>query len=499
MRFPPVVALVSTFFTLLGALSPTRAADTPASALDARIARVESGLLPPARLAGTTSEPWTIAARLAAHRVPGVSIAVIDGGKIAWARGYGLARVGDAATVTADTLFQAASISKPVAAAALLTLVDAGKLALDTDVNSTLTSWKIPTAPVAAGEPVTLRRLLSHTAGLTVHGFAGYAAAAPRPTLLQLLDGAPPANSPAIRVALRPGSKWQYSGGGFCVAQQLLLDVAGETFSAYARAHVLTPAGMAASTFEQPIPADLAPRAAAGHRAAGDRIAGDAHVYPEQAAAGLWTTPSDLARFILALAHSRSPAETPDRILKPTTAQAMVTVPLADSGYGLGIGVLGTGDALQFTHSGSNEGFRCSLVFYPATGRGAIVMTNSDNGGALIPEILRAISREYGWPDYQIVEKKAVRMPPAAFTTFVGRYQREETTLIFSRLDGHFYVRVNTGPRRELFASSEREFFLLNSDETFAFALNAEGGVTHVIRHNPTPQIFRPLSASPRP
>ncbi|MCX6951833.1 MAG: serine hydrolase [Verrucomicrobia bacterium] len=491
----------STLALALFALVPaalSAAEPAPSDALAARIARIENGLLPPARIAGTASEPWSVASRLVAHRVPGVSIAVIADGRIEWARGYGVARVGDPAPVSADTLFQAASISKPVAAAALLALVDAGKLSLDTDVNASLTSWKIPASPLAAGEPVTLRRLLSHTAGLTVHGFAGYAADAPRPTLLQVLDGTAPANSSQIRLALRPGTKWQYSGGGYCVAQQLLLDVSGESFAAYARTHVLMPAGMTASTYEQPLPAALAPRAAAGHRPAGDRIPGDAHVYPELAAAGLWTTPSDLARFALALAHSLAPADTPDRILKPTTAAAMIDPPLADSGYGLGIGVLGTGDALQFAHSGSNEGFRCTLVFYPRTGRGAIVMTNSDNGCALIPEILRALAREYAWPDYRIVEKTAVPLAPGAFDRFAGRYQREETLLTFSRTGPRFFLRVGTQPRRELFASSDHEFFLLNSDETFSFALSPEGELTHLIRHAPSPQIFRPVSASPR-
>lgn len=500
MRF----CLSALFFAALVLLRshPLSAAESPAPAstdttLSARIARVESGLLPPARIAGAPSEPWTIARRLAVHRVPGVSVAVINDGKIDWARGYGVARIGDSATVTADTLFQAASISKPVAAVALLALVDAGKLSLDADVNATLTSWKIPppapSAPVATTEPVTLRRLLSHTAGLTVHGFAGYAADAPRPTLLQILDGTPPANSAPVILDLTPGTKWRYSGGGYTVAQQLALDVSGDTFPALVRTRVLAPAGMDASTFEQPLPAALAARAAAGHIAGNTRLPGDAHVYPELAAAGLWTTPTDLARFALTL---RAALDGQPSFLTRATATAMITPPLADTLYGLGIGVIGSGDRLQLAHSGSNEGFRCSFVFYPRTGRGAIVMTNSDNGGTLIPEILRAIAREYDWPDYRMVEKTAVPLTESAVAAFSGRYERENTPVLVFRLNGHFYIRIGDRPRFEIFPQSDHEFFTLDSPDIWSFERAPTGLASHIVLHSSPPQLYRRLGST---
>ncbi len=469
------------------------AADSAAEpALTTRIARVESGLLPPARLTGVSAEPWTIARRLVVHRVPGVSVTVIADGKIAWSRAYGLARAGDSTPVTPDTLFQAASISKPVAAVSLLSLVDTGQLTLDTDVNATLKSWKIP--PAAA--PVTLRQLLSHTAGLTVHGFAGYAPDAPRPSLLQILDGTPPANSAPIRVDLPPGSKWRYSGGGYTVAQQLALDVSGESFSSLVRARVLAPAGMTASTFEQPLPSALAPLAAAGHRADGTLVPGGAHVYAELAAAGLWTTPSELARFALTL---RAALDGQPSFLTPTTANAMITPPLADSQYGLGLGVQGAGDALQLAHSGSNAGFRASFVFYPRTGRGAIVMTNSDTGGALIPEILRAIAQEYDWPDYRVVEKTALPLTVSAVQAFSGRYERENVPVLVFRLNDHFYIRIGERPRFEIFPQSDHEFFTLDSPDIWSFERTPVGAVTHIILRSAPPQLYRRLSAPSSP
>ena len=471
----------------LSAADPAKAESPPDATLAARIARVETGLLPPARIAGAKSELWTIAARMAFYQVPGVSLAVIDHGAVEWARGYGIARAGESDAVTPDTLFQAASISKPVAAAAALTLVEAGRLALDSDVNEKLQSWKIPASPAAAGQPVTLREILSHTAGLSVQGFDGYAAGVPRPTLVQILNGAPPANSAPIVVDQKPGTLWRYAGGGYCVLQLLLTDVTAETFPALMRDRVLRPLAMNASTYEQPLPAALASHAAAGHGDDGQRIEGGAHVYPEVAAAGLWTTPGDLARFALALQHG---VEGHPGFLAATTVGQMFTPPLAGSDYGLGIGVKGEGADLQLSHSGSNKGFRCSLVSYPHAGRGAIVMANSDNAGPLITEILRAVAQEYGWPDYRVVERPAVTLTPEALDPFVGRYEREDTTLAFYRRGGRFFLRATGQPWVELFAQSDHEFFTLSQPDVFAFEKNPSGNVTHVVRRSSPPQIF---------
>lgn len=481
------------FFPLL--LSALHAAE-PGDA--ARIARVENGLLPSARIAGAPVETWTLANRMAHYHVPGLSIAIIDHGAIAWARGYGVTRAGGTAAVTPDTLFQAASISKSLTAAAALSLVETGRLSLDTDVNLALKSWKIPATGAAQGEPVTLRELLSHTAGFNVHGFDGYAVGAPRPTLRQVLDGSPPANSGPIGIAWKPGTLWRYSGGGYCVVQQLLIDISGQNFPTLLHDRVLIPTGMTASTFAQPLPAPLAPKAAAGHDKDGQPIAGDAHIYPELAAAGLWTTPTDLARFALALQHAL--AGQPGFISR-ATAETMLTVPLPGSDYGLGLGVKGTGDALQISHSGANEGFRALFIAYPHSGRGAVVMTNGENGELLVPEILRAIAQEYGWPDFKVVEKNAAPFAPAAFSTYAGRYERDDHTLIFYRKDNHFYLRETDRPRVEVFPKSDTEFFLLESPITYTFKRDTAGLVSHVIRRGSgTPQVYpRVYEETPKP
>jgi CubicO group peptidase (beta-lactamase class C family) len=243
----------------------------------------------------TKGEPTVttkLADRMAALHVPGVSIAVIHYGKIEWARGFGVTRLGGPA-VTPDTLFQAASISKPVTAMAVLHLVESGKLNLDADVNQYLKTWKVPANTFTEKTKVTLRELLSHTAGMTVHGFPGYASGSPLPTLVQVLNGEKPANTPAIIVDATPGTNWRYSGGGFVVTQLLLQDVTGQPFPKLLHDTVLAPVGMTRSTYEQPLPQNRMAEAAMAYRRDGEPVPGGPHVYPEMAPAGLWTTPSD--------------------------------------------------------------------------------------------------------------------------------------------------------------------------------------------------------------
>jgi CubicO group peptidase (beta-lactamase class C family) len=290
-----------------------------------------------------------------------------------------------------------------------------------------------------------------------------------------------PANSSPIRVFLKPGAVWRYSGGGYCIVQQMLLDATGEDFPTLLRERVLAQAGMTASTFAQPLPAELAPHAAAGHDGNGGRIAGDAHVYPELAAAGLWTTSGDLAKFALALAHSLTAAGEP-KLMAQATAETMITVPLAGSDYGLGLGVKGTGDNVSLSHSGANEGFRAQLVIFPRRGVGAVIMTNGENGGAVANELLRGIARAYQWPDYQPETVTAFPLKPEAFEEFVGRYERDDTVMLFYRKDDHFYLRMTNRPRREIFAKSKHEFFEIYGDDTYDFQQDEVGHVTHVIR-----------------
>jgi len=428
---------------------PLAAAD-----LDARIHRIEQSLRPAVAIAGQPQPQYTIADRLKFYKTPGVSVAVVADGKLEWARGYGvLAENGK--PVDPLTLFQAASISKPVAAMVALRLVDDGKLSLDEDVNLKLRSWKIPENEFTKTQKVTLRRLLNHSAGLTVHGFAGYAADEVAPSLLDLLDGKKPANSAPIRVDIAPGAMYRYSGGGYEVMQQLVTDVAGKPFPQLAQELVLGPRGMSRSAYAQPLPANLQANAAAGHGADGAIVKGRWHTYPELAAAGLWTTPSDLARIILELQKG-------GHVLKPATQREMLTKLTGD--YGLGLALRETEGRKSFSHGGANAGFRCTLFGYLDSGSGAVVMTNGDRGAALADEILRSISAEYDWADYKTKERTVARVDPLILQEYAGRYLLAPGFEVAVTCENGKLFATARGNKVELLPESPTDFFALEPE-----------------------------------
>jgi CubicO group peptidase (beta-lactamase class C family) len=361
--------------------------------LNARISRIENGLVPQSEDESTDAQ-FKLVERMKFYQTPGVSIAVIDRGKIDWARGYGVREVSENELVNTETLFQAASISKPVTAMGVLKLVQSGKLNLDEDVNQKLVSWKIPDSRFIEREKVTLRNLLSHTASMTVHGFEGYDFDEEVPTTLQILNGEEPANSDQIEVDGKLNQEFRYSGGGYVVIQQLLSDITEKPFSTFMQETVLDRLGMTNSTFQQPLPESKIPMAATGHDDRGNAIEGAWHIYPEMAAAGLWTTPSDLAKLAIAIQQSVSGKK--NSYLDRTTANEMLTPQIG--GWGLGF-ELPKKKSVRFAHGGSNFGFQCLLVADKDTEEGAVVMTNSDRGLPLAIEIINSIATEYGWRD----------------------------------------------------------------------------------------------------
>jgi CubicO group peptidase (beta-lactamase class C family) len=365
---------------------------SPETSIENRIERVEHGLL--SSYGDPPSKRMSLAERMEYYKVPGVSIAVINDYQVEWAKGYGVLEAGGSERVTPETLFQAASVGKPVVAVAALNFVERGILELDGDVNRSLVSWQVPESEFTAEENVTLRRLLSHSAGTTVGGFRGYAQGEKIPNLQQILEGEPPANSPPINVDIVPGTQHRYSGGGFMIVQQLLEDVAGEPFAEIMHDVVLEKWGMTDSTFESPLPEDLWSIAAAGHRPDGSTIAGGWHTYPEMGSgASMWATPSDLANFAIGVMLSYTGQ--PDGVLSKDMAIEMLTPQIENRGLGP-VMIDEGGDLFYFLHPGANEGYRDYLLAYPKRGQGVIIMTNGDNGEALLDEIKRSLSIEYG-------------------------------------------------------------------------------------------------------
>lgn len=379
-------------------------------------AALESHLLPRYQLEGRKPLAYSLTDRMKHYRVPAISIAIIRAGKIDRVAAWGVVEAGGH-KVDPDTLFQAASISKPVSALVAVHMSQYGNIGLDDDVNAKLKSWQVPKSEFNG--TVTLRRLLSHSAGLTVHGFPGYASTAELPTVQQILDGAKPANTAAVRVNVEPGSIWRYSGGGYTVMQLLLSDVSKVAFPELMHKIVLSRIGMTRSTYAQPLPKSWHENAARGHHGDGKMVEGRWHTYPEMAAAGLWTTPGDLARF--AIEVWRSSRGESSKVIEKASALEMLKVQKGE--YGLGFGIEGEGAALRFGHGGSNDGFKCHFVMFRESGDGIVVMTNGDNGPNLANELVRGAADLYSWPALRAETRKAVTLPAAELAKYVGTFE----------------------------------------------------------------------------
>lgn len=404
------LALSVIFSLLLSAASPKADAQTTKSprwneessgVAAERIRRIESGFAPISLAANEPPVKLNLRQLMEISNVSQLSVAVIDDYKIAWAKGYGITDAGE--PVTPHTLFPACSISKPVTAMAALRLVEQGKLSLDDDVNQKLKSWKVPENEFTRGQKVTLRRILTHTAGTTVHGFLGYEPGKPIPTLVQSLNGEEPANNPPVRVDYVPGTKQRYSGGGFLILQQLMTDVTGEPFPRLMRELVLDRLGLKDSTFEEPLPPSRARMAASGRDRNGEPVA--TNVVPEMAVGGLWTTPSDLGR--IAIEATLSEQGRSNRVLSEATAREMlrpqVSPQIPSAGgptmrMGLGWELGDESDAGRFGHDGVNVGFKARLFMWES-GHGVVVMMNnwSFDAELLMRYLLNRIAEEYGW------------------------------------------------------------------------------------------------------
>jgi CubicO group peptidase (beta-lactamase class C family) len=447
------------------------------------IHRIESGLLPGILINGQTVHGMKLIDRMKHYNVPGVSIAFFARNNILWTRAYGYADVSKMKAVTSETLFQAASISKPISALAVLRLVQEGKLKLDEDVNVKLRDWRLPDNEFTSEQKVTLRRILSHSAGLTVDGFPGYLAGEPLPEITQILDGQKPANTKPVTVDTVPGTIWRYSGGGYTVVQLLLTEVTGKSFPDILDQEVLRPLGMSHSTFVQPLPKSLRRGAATGYESDAKPIAGDSHTYPEMAAAGLWTTPSDLAR--AAIEVQKDYAGTSNKLLSMDMARQMLTH--QQDNWGLGVALAATDHPLRFGHGGSNEGFRCDFEAYIESGQGVVIMTNSNSGDAIIGEIRRAVAQEYAWPDFKPEQKATIPVDPEMLSAYPGVYQTTVGDVVLIKLtlrDGRLYLQADPFGAEpvQLFPESESQFF---AAEGFSITLNRNknGIVTTLTLH----------------
>lgn len=426
--------------------------------VEKRIKAVEEHLGPAIQTAG---QSWyTLKERMAHYHIHGLSIAVVHNYQIEWARGYGWADTAEKRPVTVRTLFQAASISKSLNGVGLPRLAQDKKIDLYTDINDYLTRWKFPYDSLSKGKKISVANLLSHTAGLTVHGFPGYERGVVLPGVTQVLDGLPPANTAAVRSMYEPGIKSEYSGGGTTISQMLLMDVTHEAYDQWMSEHVLRPMGMTASFYTQPAPADKKELLATAYRTDGSAVPGKYHVYPEEAPAGLWTNPTELCKYIIETQLSYE-----GRSAKVLTQQftRLRLTPYVDSNAALGVFINTSGGVKYFQHGGANEGFRSQYYGSLEGGNGVVVMVNSDNGG-IMSEIIAGVARVYSWTGfYHPAVKTVFPLKPEALSAYDGQYryrgQRPLVLIVAAQADHLLIRQVWDGQEIAFYPSSDTTFF----------------------------------------
>jgi CubicO group peptidase (beta-lactamase class C family) len=426
-----------------------------------RIKAVERGLMRVVTLKGLQPEKLSLTERMAFLKVPAVSLAVIDRNTIEWARAYGQKDAKTGVPPTPETIFQGGAFSQMIAAAAVLGLVESGVADLDSPLGVVLSdSLPPPTRPMPdPGRTLTFRSLLSHSAGFSDQVFAGYAQDEPVPTLDQILHGEKPANSgPPWYPPARPlAARAQYSESGYVYVEEALTRLTGKAFPELIDEKVLGPLGLRNSSLSRTVSDEVRAKIASGHLREGQPVMGLWHVYPESAAKGLWTTPSDFALFLCDLLKSATGSGA-GKLLSPASARVMLGSQIEN--FGFGFLAEGRGDDVVFSLRAKTCGYSCAMVLYPAKGQGAVIMTNSDNGALIIQEILCALSEAYKWPHFKPEEKTVLRLAPETYAAYEGRFEvNPNYALDVTREDYYLVIRPTGQAATKFYAEGQTLFY----------------------------------------
>jgi len=459
---------------ILFLLPLTVSSQTIDQSLKEKINAVENSLTPSV-IFGDTIPKMNIVERMKATGIKGLSIAVIHSYKIEWAKGYGWADVEEKRNVTTSTRFQAASISKSLNSMGILKLVQMGKLNPEADINNYLISWKFPYDSLSKNKKISTYNLLSHSAGLDIHGFPGYERTDTFPAIQQILDGKRPANTKAVRSLYEPGIKVEYSGGGTTISQLILTDVTGSNYAEWMQKNVLQPLGMTNSSYQQP-PADTA-NLATGYYGNGNPVPGKYHVYPEQAAAGLWTTPTDLAKYIIECQLALEGKS--QKVLSPAMTKKRLT-PYIDSVAALGVFIENRKGYRWFNHNGGNEAFLCTSYGSMDGGNGVVIMINGENF-AVISELVNSVAIVYDWKGfYNPTFKKMITVPKDSLLQYLGKYLLVKDTLTILFCGDNLCIQQNGEPKTgyQMYFTDYNNFSIREvPNAAFTILRNAEGKV----------------------
>lgn len=458
--------------------------------VETRIKRVENSLGDWVKIQDSVG--WNILDRMTYYRINGVSVAVINNYKVEWVKGYGWADSAQKISVTPGSMFQAASIGKSINAVVMMKLVQDGKLNLSRDINDYLKSWRFPYDTVSHGKKITLFDLLSHTAGLSVHGFDGYKWGQPLPNIVQILNGLPPANSPAVRSIFEPATRFEYSGGGYEISELMAEDITRQDYARYVRNIVFKPLRMNNTFYFSDLPGEAKRKLATAYRFDGKDIGCKYHIYPENACgAGLWSTPSDFANLIIELQLSLQ--NNSNKILSAATTRQLFT-PTVGNDYALGFFLVQKGDQIYIHHSGLNEGFVSNYYASIKDGNGVVIMANTDyltGEKDITEEITNSVASVYGWKNfYTPVIKKEVTVPDSFLNSYCGKYKfrddLDQAVTVF-RKNGKLWFHDSNSPKSWLMHFVNNTDFFVHevTFNTHSFTKNANGKVDgFIIRAN---------------
>lgn len=441
------------------------------------IKAVENSLSPIVRMAG---EPlWNMEKRMQEYNLAGLSIAVINNYQIEWAKGYGLTNIATENKVTTETVFQAASISKTINAVALLKLAELQKVSLDAEINTLLTSWKFPYNKNISTTPITLRQLLSHTAGLSTHGFNGYKNFNHLPSIIEILDGRKPANSDKVVPVIPPNQEFKYSGGGTMVTQLILSDNQSLPYEQFVKNHIFQPLQMNHSFYSNE-PNKYPNEIATGHVDSGKPLENDYNIYPESAAAGLWTTPTDLSKLLIDIQLSLT--RNNSKILTGFFAEEM-TSPTKDGMAALGLFIENQNGEKYIQHSGANRGFRGKFYAGLSNGKGVVIMVNGTNT-EIIEEIIRSVALVYDWPGFDKLESSSeLSITEADLKRYVGTYTLNKREVIISLEDGRLVATEKRKWTSQLTPLNESSFVvdIVKPQTTIEFVGDEKGVINKLI------------------
>ncbi|WP_299436519.1 serine hydrolase domain-containing protein [uncultured Aquimarina sp.] len=434
------------------------------------IKKVETGLTTRVYIEGDST--WSIEQRMKHYGIPGVSIAVIHDGKIAWTKGYGVVDKESKVPVTEQTLFQAAATTMPVTAYGALRLAEENNLALDENINSYLKSWKVPENKFTKEKKVTIRNLLNHSAGIHPRGTGSYNINAKIPTLVEILNGTPPASNEPITVNKEPGESVRFAYASYVSIQQMMLDVEGKTFPEIMDELVLQPLEMNNSTFSQSLTAAQLEKVATGYLQDGSVVKGRRHIYPVMASNGLWTTAEDYAKFITHIQQS-----------KELTELMGTPYGVRNSGWsatlGLGFQLFNKNGEIYLRHHGWNRGFYAEIMAHRDKGYGVVVFTNS-TFPEFNAEVMRSIALAYDWSNFVSVHQK-MEIEESLVEEIAGRYQSDEVIVeIYQKGNQLFYKNILDEQGVELIKVSDSLFARRNSSRFIQLKSDAKNGTINL-------------------